>query len=361
MTAARSHVQDTPDSLVATRHSQSGTLFRNLSILALTGHAAILVATWLVEIWPLVLINVISIALYATGLALNRRRWYLAVLAIGLFEVTAHAVVATAILGWASGFHIYILALVPLVFFFDPWSMRARAATSFVIIVFYVVFAWFAYRFLEDDPRWFVEWFRYGNLLIGAIVLSALSYYYGTAVRRAQIDLEEKNARLDALARTDHLTGLPNRREALALIEWERVRSARTGEVFAIAIIDVDHFKRINDDHGHACGDLALQRVAEALRHSLRAQDSIARWGGEEFLLILPRTDRDGAMVAAEKARSCIGSTDIQLAEAVVRVTVTIGVSIVAPGSDVTEVLKRADRALYDGKDAGRDRVQFSW
>lgn len=345
---------------LADSHSQSGSLFRSLSVLALCGHVIILIATLLAGVRPLVIINLVSVALYATAVLLNRRRWYLVVLAIGLVEVTAHAIVATAILGWSSGFHIYLLTLVPLVFFFDPWSIRLRAAMSLLIVLFYVGFAWFANTYFFDDPRWFVEWFRYGNLFVGAIVLSALSYYYGTAVRRAQIDLEAKNSELDALARTDPLTGLANRREGLARMEWERVRSARSRDTFGIAVVDIDYFKRVNDEYGHDCGDLALKLVSGVLRGSLRAQDTVARWGGEEFLVILPGTDLEGATVAAQKARSTVAATDISFDETTIRVTVTIGVAVFDHSVELDEVLRSADRALYEGKDRGRDRVEIA-
>jgi diguanylate cyclase (GGDEF)-like protein len=353
--AAHSH-----GTVPARRHEQSGSLFRSLSVLALAGHVLILVATLLVGIRPLVIINVVSVSLYATALVLNRRRWYLVVLAIGLVEVTAHAVVATAILGWSSGFHIYLLALVPLVFFFDPWSIRARAAMSLVIVLFYVVFAWFSNTYLVEDLRWFVEWFRYGNLFVGAIVLSALSYYYGTAVRRAQLDLEAKNSELDSLARTDPLTGLPNRREGLARMEWERIRSTRSRDVFGIAVVDIDYFKRVNDEHGHHCGDRALERVASVLRGSLRAQDSVARWGGEEFLILLPGTNLEGVRVAAEKARAAVAETDIPLEGTTIRVSVSVGVAAFDHSVELDEVLKNADRALYRAKELGRDRVEVA-
>ena len=344
----------------AEEHPQSGRLFRSLTVLALGGHTIILAAVLLAGIWPLVALNVASCAIYTVAVLANRRRWYRTVIAIGLGEVVAHAVVATAILGWGSGFHIYLLTLIPLVFFFDPWSMRVRGAVSLAIALFYVVFAWFSHTHLADDPRWFVEWFRYGNLLAGAIVLCALAYYYGTAVRQAQIDLEQKNAELDILARTDALTGLPNRREAMSLIEWERVRCVRSAESFSLAVVDIDHFKRINDEHGHSCGDNALCQVAASLRRALRAQDSVARWGGEEFLLILPRTEQEGARIAAEKARAAVEATGIDLGDAVEHVTVTIGVAVVDCTSDASEALRRADDAMYAGKRAGRNRVSVA-
>ena len=340
-------------------HSQS--LFRSLAILALAGHLLILAVTTAAAIWPLVIINVFSVMLYSTALLLNARRWYVAVLGIGLLEVSVHAVVATVLLGWGSGFHIYLLALVPLVFFFDPWSLRTRAWASGAIIVFYVLFSWYAQQRLADDARWFIEWFRYGNLTVGSVVIAALSYYYGTAVRKAQIDLEEKNRQLDELARTDPLTGLANRRESTTILEYESARSLRASDGFAVALIDIDYFKSINDEYGHDAGDLVLADLAQLLRSSLRAQDSVARWGGEEFLLILPQTRGEGAAVVSEKVRSAVENHSFALSSGEIHVTATVGVAIYDAASGIEAAVRAADESLYQGKQRGRNCVCHAW
>lgn len=335
----------------------STVLLRNLTIVALVGHVLVLVATVAAGIWSLAALNLVSALFFAAALIRKSRNWYLIVLGIGIPEVSVHAVVATAILGWESGFHIYVLALAPLVFFYDNWPLRTRAIASLGIVVFYVALAWVADQFLAADARECVAWLRYGNLFVGALVLSAVSYYYGAAVGRVQGALREKNAELDVLARIDALTGLANRREALRLIEQESERSADGAGPFSVALLDVDHFKAINDKHGHDVGDEVLKEIAFRLRSALRSHDSVARWGGEEFLILLSKTDRDGAVVAAEKARQAVAAEPIAAGAAMLNVTVTAGVAVCPPAGAIDAVLKEADRALYCGKENGRNQV----
>ncbi len=332
------------------RDDHSRFLIRRLAHVAIVGHVAILIAALAAEIRPLVLINLASISLYVLCLVLNLRRWYGSVLVLGLIEVTAHAALATWLLSWASGFHIYVICLIPLVFFLDTTGLGWRLVLAILIAGFYVALAWFAHTFIPTDPRPFIIWFRYGNLLTGGMVIAGLSYYYGRVVKLAQIALEAKNQELHEIARTDALTGLPNRREASHLLEMEVTRSTRSTEPFALVLADVDHFKKVNDELGHDAGDEVLKRIASILRRALRAQDTVARWGGEEFLCILPQTDDAGAVVAAEKARAAV-EADAN------GITITLGISVYASGRGIGDLLKDADVALYKGKEYGRNRV----
>ena len=338
---------------------QTGELFRNLAVMALAAHSVILVATAMAHIWVLVALNVASVMLYATALILNAHRWYVAVLGIGIGEVSFHAVVATVILGWSSGFHIYLLALIPLVFFFDAWSLPGRVAASLATAAGYVLLYWYAQTHAPGDMTHpIVGFFGYTNLFVGAAVLAATSYYYGRTVSHAELVLRAKNRQLDELARTDALTGLPNRREALRLTEEEEIRSIRSEGCFALVLFDVDLFKRVNDSYGHDIGDDVLREVAGRLRGTFRAQDTVARWGGEEFLVILPQTNVQGAAVAAEKARASIQGDAFTVSGQELRLTVTAGVAVYYPGGRVTDVIKDADIALYRGKETGRNRVE---
>ena len=340
---------------------QTGELFRNLAVMALAAHSVILLATAMAHIWLLVALNVASVVLYATALILNAHRWYVAVLGIGIGEVSVHAVVATAILGWSSGFHIYLLALIPLVFFFDAWTLPGRVAASLATAVGYVLLYWYAQTHAPGDMTHpIVGFFGYTNLFVGAAVLAATSYYYGRTVSHAELVLRAKNRQLDELARTDALTGLPNRREALRLTEEEEIRSIRSEGCFALVLFDVDLFKRVNDSHGHDIGDDVLREVAGRLRGTFRAQDTVARWGGEEFLAILPQTNVQGAAVAAEKARASIAGHVFTVHGQELRLTVTAGVAVYYPGRRVTDVIKDADIALYRGKETGRNRVEVA-
>jgi diguanylate cyclase (GGDEF)-like protein len=169
--------------------------------------------------------------------------------------------------------------------------------------------------------------------------------------------LRERNqrlvARLRETATRDALTGALNRGAFEERLREERARALRHGLPYAVAIIDVDHFKLVNDEHGHAAGDAALVRLARLMRAHTRASDVFARVGGEEFALLLNDTDLDGA---AGKAEALRGMVRRETAYDPVPLTVSIGVAA-SDGDGEADVLLAADRALYGAKRAGRDRV----
>jgi len=172
--------------------------------------------------------------------------------------------------------------------------------------------------------------------------------------------LKEATARLEELARTDPLTGLLNRRGLLGMMEYEIKRARRSGKRFSIIMGDIDHFKEINDLFGHDTGDLILENLAEIMKKSLRAQDLIARWGGEEFLILLPETTLAGARCAAEKLRKNIMDHVHHIRDMEFNVTITFGVCELKEDLDSEICIKRADNALYRGKEGGRNRVMSS-
>lgn len=185
----------------------------------------------------------------------------------------------------------------------------------------------------------------------------------------AQRQLQTANAELEALARRDGLTGLPNRRCADEHLAQEFARHRRSGRPFAVAVIDIDHFKRVNDKHGHSAGDEVLRAVAQSLAAHVRQSDIVARQGGEEFLLLMPETDADGARTVCEKLREAVAVLRVPLTPAevdgpgprpplAVAVTVSIGVAVCQDNSaDAAALVAAADRALYAAKQGGRNRV----
>lgn len=172
-------------------------------------------------------------------------------------------------------------------------------------------------------------------------------------------DLREANTRLAEASRTDALTGLLNRRGFLAAWELETPRGRRSGRPTTLVLADLDGFKSINDSAGHLAGDELLRRVAEALAEAVRAQDVVARWGGEEFILMLPETALEGGVEVAEKLRRSIAAVrlDVGGAEAL-GVTASFGIAEHLPGERLERTVAAADAALYRAKHAGRDRVE---
>jgi diguanylate cyclase len=172
------------------------------------------------------------------------------------------------------------------------------------------------------------------------------------STRKAQ---EQETTRL---AMEDHLTGLPNRRAAEARLQVEFSRARREGSAFAVALVDVDRFKLVNDQYGHQVGDLALVHLAKLLARNMRGGDWIARWGGEEFLACLHALDARGAMIAGERARKLVRGEPVKLPQGDLSLTISTGIALCGPDSDSLEaVLANADALLYQAKQSGRDQV----
>lgn len=169
----------------------------------------------------------------------------------------------------------------------------------------------------------------------------------------------ELQQELERQARTDSLTGLPNRRHFLDFATQELARTARYGGRLSVLMLDVDHFKKVNDTYGHKVGDLALQRLADICRDALREIDITARLGGEEFAVLLPETDSTHALEAAERLRTTIAAARIPLEQGLpLHFTVSIGVATLdGAATNIDTLLNRADKALYEAKRAGRNRV----
>jgi two-component system cell cycle response regulator len=161
---------------------------------------------------------------------------------------------------------------------------------------------------------------------------------------------------LEDLAYGDELTELPNRRGASRQIDVLMSRARRHGHQLALLLIDADRFKVINDEHGHAVGDVVLRELAARLRERVRREDVVGRWGGEEFVVALPETTPDGAAAVAESLRAGVGGTPIVADGVELSVTISIGVTAWT-GEDLDDLVARADHALYAAKAAGRDRV----
>ncbi len=174
--------------------------------------------------------------------------------------------------------------------------------------------------------------------------------------------LTELNGQLQLLAQTDDTTGLFNKRRLLEQLDAEIARARRYGEILSCLMIDIDDFKVVNDTHGHRAGDEALRGIGTLLKQALRRTDFVARFGGEEFTILLPRTDRAGAQRVAEAICSRIRSHNLVTSATVLRLTVSIGIACCTKFDhlDAQQVIQHADGALYRAKHLGKDRACLS-
>lgn len=195
-------------------------------------------------------------------------------------------------------------------------------------------------------------------ILLALLVSLLLARVFEASNRRA-FALEQQ---LTSEARTDALTGLPNRRSLEEVATAEVKRGTRTGSPLAVIICDIDHFKQVNDRHGHDVGDQVLRTVADKLRTVARESDALGRWGGEEFLMILPETDERAAFFAAERMRKVVESAAMPLPG--LKTTISLGVAELLPGGSEPErwqeAVRQADDAMYRSKAEGRNRVSFA-
>ena len=222
----------------------------------------------------------------------------------------------------------------------------------------------------RDAPQqdWLMEAIRFSALVIITIWMSFIGGYIASIRRRlaAQRDaLENANSKLRELSIRDELTGLYNRRHLTERLEQESERGRRYGQGFSVALIDIDHFKTVNDEHGHAVGDEVLVQFAGILRLQARFIDhvgqaperTLGRFGGEEFMIILPGTSLAGAGVCLERMRAAVTQAPFETSAGPVHVTFSAGLAEQRPDEAAEVLLQRADEALYRAKEGGRDRL----
>ncbi len=180
-------------------------------------------------------------------------------------------------------------------------------------------------------------------------------YFGGIQDITEEVKLREQ---LERGALTDHLTGLLNRRGYEEQLEYEIKRASRQEKPLSVLMIDIDHFKDVNDTYGHPKGDLVLQEIAMVIKKNMRGIDSVSRWGGEEFFITLPETDREGAFIAAEKIRNVIAQLNIPLGNdmAIITNTVSIGTAQWSTDMTIKQLEEIVDTALYAAKENGRNQ-----
>jgi diguanylate cyclase (GGDEF)-like protein/PAS domain S-box-containing protein len=218
------------------------------------------------------------------------------------------------------------------------------------------------WRTLREEGSWSGEiWDRRrdGELFPAEETITAVTDRHGRATHYVAIlrDVTERKrleAKLEELATHDRLTGILNRGRLGELLEHELAKSERFGDSLSVILLDIDHFKRINDRLGHAAGDAVLRELTRRLEAGLRRCDRVGRWGGEEFLVLLPRTDGSGASRVAEHIRQTVAGAGFAAGEPV---TVSLGVATYRPGENATTLVERADQAVYRAKAAGRNRL----
>ena len=245
---------------------------------------------------------------------------------------------------------------------FGMFQLRPRAVALvglYALLLFGSVMALMAWQRPQvyTPAAELVHFLMLATMLPSFAILAARLSRMRERSRRQRSELSSALARIQELATRDDLTGLINRRHMAELLEQERQRSARSGRGFCLAVIDIDHFKQVNDRHGHAGGDAVLRQFAQQALAAIRGADMLARWGGEEFVLLLADSHLPLARAGVERLRQCIEAACLLDSDPTLRITVSAGLTDHVAGEAIGDALARADGALYAAKAAGRNRT----
>lgn len=338
------------------RFSAGVSNFSILSLICISFYSVLFMA---LSVWQMVWVSGFCAICWAGILLINRKKIYQISFLCGVMITMAFSLFSTWLLGWDSGFFLLSFLIVPVIFQNGQMPQILKSALAFA--VFAVVAG--LYILSWQLPSYWVASVDLTrllfilNLLITVVFLAITSHICELAALNAEKALLSTNKKLAELATTDPVTNLVNRRIILSRIEQEKYRMERGSKPFTLIMVDVDNFKQVNDQYGHNGGDYVLVNLAELISMSLRKQDEVARWGGDEFLIMLPETDVEGGQIVAEKIRSRILTTPFEYRETRIPVTVTLGVGTSDVGIGVGSCIRKADQALYQGKQAGKNRV----
>ncbi len=325
-------------------------MVRRVIVVAAVIDFAFFVLFLIFDSFVLAWMNVVSISLYIAAYWLVSRRHNMLALTLIWVEVLGHAAIGTMLVGWDSGFHYYLLMFIPAIVV----STRLSTVVSLllVLIAFYLGLHTASRLIgivapLSDIGLWVVHGF---NVVVVFMMASYTARFYYNSVRKAENKLLQ-------LATQDSLTGLSNRRNLLERARQEIVRARRRNEPIALIIADIDHFKAINDRYGHEAGDNVIRHAAELLQRLCRQQDVVARWGGEEFLLLLPSTNLPAAEALAERFRQAVVESVVAYGELEIKLMMSFGVAVLEHNENIDDAIARADKAMYQSKNDGRNRV----
>ena len=267
-----------------------------------------------------------------------------------------------AITGPARG---AVMSIMMLVLVYGMFALRPSDARRLAILGFAMLSSVMVYNAIFNAQRYNPR-VELVHLIFAAIVtggVAALAARFGQMRRHLSDQKAELAAaleRIQALATRDVLTGLLNRRAMLEQLDQQSNEQERRGTPMCLALFDLDHFKRINDEHGHAIGDRVLKTFASVAQEEVRGGDVLARWGGEEFLLMMPDTPIDQAFRCVQRIHSAILATDFDKVPDDLRVTFSAGLAVCRTTDDVEAAIDRADRAMYKAKSAGRNRTELA-
>ncbi len=335
-----------------------------LAVAVMIVHIIMMFMYHFMDVWQLSLYNVIATAYYSYCYGTVRSGKVAKGYLLTFLEIIFQMFLTVFVIGWSAGFFMYVVAIVPLYYYISMFVMNGDdkifRPMIWSLLTFISLMAAYllgrVYEPLESLTMVQTATAFVFNAFLSFQLIVWMSHFFVLGYKATLEDLEDKNASLDVEASIDPLTKLFNRRTMEAALEKALEEARKTGELFSIVMSDIDFFKKINDTYGHDCGDVALVGVAEILKACVRDGDTVCRWGGEEFLLLL-KGNRNVAITVAERIRTRIENNIVEYEGAQIRFTMTLGISSYAPGYSLENLLVQADENLYYGKEHGRNQV----
>ncbi len=329
------------------------------TLIGLIGHSCFVLIFILLKMPFMAFLNIVSVCLYSTGLVLNKNKYHKITLYLGIIDVITHVIVAVLYLGWNSGFHYYIICLIPIIFFASPVTFSTQMRLFLLSFSAHVALKYLTsyitpFYIAEKSTLIFLSYF---NAFATFTIISVLAHYYSVASAQTENTLKTANKELETLAFTDPLTGLLNRRTMLKEIEHQFKMYTKHQKPLSIIIADIDDFKRFNDKYSHSCGDYVLVSISSIMSNILKSKGKISRWGGEEFMIILPETEFEEGKKIAEKIRERVSSSVFNYGGHNLSVSMTFGVSEYRGHSSISDLINKADKCLYQGKHNGKNCV----
>lgn len=257
-----------------------------------------------------------------------------------------------------------LLALIPLLYGILGLNTRRFLVVAILSFVAYLALLGLIVTFRPDEisPKGdSIQIVALAGAMLQLALLGGYLYELRLKLRDKNRKLNKALATISEMAHRDELTGIYNRRHLMDVLEQETRRCSRGATAFCLCLFDIDHFKQTNDRYGHLAGDQVLREIAQLINSHIRQIDSFGRYGGEEFLMIMPQTALAGAVFKAEQLRQAVAALEFPDIEAHFRVTLSVGVAEYHEGESAPDVLRRADEALYRAKSAGRNQVVRAW
>lgn len=342
------------------------TKYTTLQVCCAAVHFILIFTFASVNVLPMVIFNCFSTLCYLLCGILIKKEKYVPLYYITYIEICLHSYVAAIIVGWDTGFPTYIIGIMPVVIYMhfslnDKSSLNSLKETLLIGVCSLTVFlSCKLITYLNEPVYKLTPEFSFRIYIFNSVCTFSLillfSIIFLSEISYARTVLENRNARLDRIAGIDALTGLYNRRSMDKFLK----KASVSENTFSLIMCDIDDFKKINDTYGHKCGDLVLKEISKAIVSSLRDNDFVCRWGGEEILILANNTPLSAAAMAAERIRSQIEKLEVESGEQTVRCTITLGAAESSEGNTPEDIISIADSRLYKGKRTGKNCVVIS-